>query len=372
MAKKLKKERKGMSPKAKFTLVSAFKGLISNQSAIDGSKESPWWVAAIFLVFSVILPLVPNFVTLSNAYGSSFISSYNYGLDNQMTGFAYNMDDQNVELMVSGGKLHYYEGDVEKADKFVSLDEDYFVTYASDKEYRYVNNSNGQVEARVFCLSDTNLRATINHVIDQKFVLGGQEKPTGAEGEKYYIPNVVFFTPTTFAVALYKSNTTTQVKTSLGGLDWTNTSSKVGLIERLLGDGKDVRNTMTEGEYINAYAASSFKQFKKICNETYLHQKEVSKWQTTGIYAGIYAGVIVFLGLMIFILTRGKANPYKFLNIWHCQKIAWWASAAPAILGTILALIFSTSSIGQMAFILIVSLRIMWLSMKQLRPVYNQ
>ena len=52
MAKKLKKVRKGLSPKAKFTLGNAFKGLISNQACIDGSRGSAWWVAAIFLVFS--------------------------------------------------------------------------------------------------------------------------------------------------------------------------------------------------------------------------------------------------------------------------------------------------------------------------------
>ena len=372
MAKKLQKAkvRKGMSPKAKFTLVSVFKGLISNQAVIDGSKESAWWVAAIFLVFSVFLPLIPTFTSLSNANGAAFVSSYNFGLDAQMISFAYTMKNQGVELKVEGGKLHYYENDVEKADKFVELDETYFEDYNhNDKEYQYINTVTHQIDVRVFCLSDNNLRKTVNNLVKQLYVVGTHSAPTAAEGEQYYIPNLVIFTPSTMAVAVYKDNTTTQAAASNGGLTWVNTSTKVGLIERLLGDGvNDTSKSLVD--FVNLYKESSFKEFKKICTETYLYQKKIAKWQTTGIYAGIYAGIIVFLGLMIFILTRGKTNPYKYLNVWHCQKIAWWAAASPAILGTILSLVFAGNTIGQMAFILLVSLRIMWLSMKQLRPMY--
>ena len=372
MAKKLQKaKRPGMSPKTKFTLVNVFKSLISNQAAIDGSKESAWWIAAIFLVLSVILPLVPNFISLSNANGASFVSSYNYGLDSQMTAFAYTMKQEGVELKVEGGKLHYYENDVEKPEKFVELDETYCGDYSRfDKEYRYVNTVTGQVDVRVFCLSDTNLKTTVNKLVKQYYKVNTVLGPTEDPDEKHYLPNIVIFTPTTFAVAVYKSNTTTQAGSSYGGLNWFNTSKKVGLIERLLGDGVD-DTSKSLVDFINTYRDSSFKQFKKICTETYLSQKTKTKWQTTGIYAGIYAGIIVFLGLMVFILTRGKYNPYKHvLNVWHCQKIVWWASLSPAILGTILALIFSGNSIGQMAFILLVSLRMMWLAMKQLKPEY--
>ena len=85
MAKKLKKQKKGMSPKAKFILASSFKGLISNQACIDGSHEAPWWVASIFLVFSVVIPLLPNLFRLGAANGGSFLTSGTFGLDKQMT-----------------------------------------------------------------------------------------------------------------------------------------------------------------------------------------------------------------------------------------------------------------------------------------------
>ena len=54
-AKKLQKQKKPMNPKTKATLVNVFKSLFSNQAAIDGASRSAWWIAAIFLAFTVYL-----------------------------------------------------------------------------------------------------------------------------------------------------------------------------------------------------------------------------------------------------------------------------------------------------------------------------
>ena len=153
-------------------------------------------------------------------------------------------------------------------------------------------------------------------------------------------------------------------------MDWESFSTKVGLFEFLnkAGLASDDVNTLTRESYINQYRSKVMKQVVRVFNNTYINQKNKTLWTNTGIYAAIYAGILLFLGLMVFVLTRGKNNPFKFLNIWHCQKIVWWASFTPALLGLILAFLFAGNMIGQMAFILLISLRVMWLSMKQLRP----
>ena len=376
MAKKLKKQKKGLSPKAKFTLSSAFKGIISNQAVIDGSKESPWWVAAIFFVFAVIIPLIPGFVKMSKVNGGDFLSGYNYGLDTSLSSVAYDMKESKVQLKAKNGLLHYYVDGVQDDEYFVIPDNDYIVT--AQDSYRYVNSETHQIDLRVFFwgIKDNNkLSNYVNKVASQKFVRDSTvpKSADDEKGTKYYIPNIVIITQKTMAVALYKSNTTTRVQTSNGGLDWYKTSS-ADLVARLLKPAiksGDI-DVLSKSEIVYKYRARVLKQFRGICNETYLNQKSRTKWSTTGIYAGIYAGVILFLGLMIFVLTRGKTNPFKFLNVWDCQKIAWWAGFTPAVLGMILSFIFSGNAIGQMAFILLISLRVMWLSMKQLRPMYNQ
>ncbi len=380
MAKKLKKKSNGMNPKVKFTLVNAGKGIISNQCVIDGSKESPWWVAAIFLAVSVILPLIPNYVKVSKTKGSDFISSVNYGFDTALTDLAYSMEKNEEELKVEGGLLHYYKHGTQYDDyAFVTPDD----TYIEDvkQEAEVIDSSNDQYSLRVFMwkgISGTTLQKYVNKVAKQQFKIGThniKNTDTDPEGTKYYTPSIMILTPKTMAVALYKNDTTSQVSTTYGGMDWLNTG-KTGLIERLnkagLEDGAFTDPSMTRDTYITKYRAKVLNQFARICNEAYLNQKTRTKWANTGIYAGIYTGVIVFLGLMLFILTRGKNNPFRYLNVWHTQKIAWWAAFTPAVLGMILAFVFSGNMIGQMAFILLISLRVMWMSMKQLRPQIQQ
>lgn len=383
MAKKLKKVKKGMNPKVKFTLVNSFKGLISNQAVIDGSRGSAWWVAAIFFAFSAILPLIPTFAQLNKMNGASFISNLNYGLDEQLAHFAFKQKLAGHEFKVEGGRLHYYEdydfdthvGKKDDEKGFKTPDENYF----DNREYEFaiVNTVTNQFDAKFYFWTDKNLSANVERITKQTYLINGNNE---SDGQKIptpemkdivvYLPNIIIFTPTTMAVALYKDNTATTAGTTNGGLDWLNSRTDIGLVERLL--GKEVANvtaTSDENKFVNEHKGEVISVFRDVCTETYLNQKSKTKWTNTGIYFGIYGGVIIFLGLMVFILTRGKNNPYKFLNIWECQKISWWGAASPAIIGTILSLIFSGNAIGQMAFILVVSLRIMWLSMKQLRPV---
>ena len=379
MAKKLKKSKTGLNPKTKFVLGSAVKGVISNQAVVDGSKEGPWWVAAIFFTISVIVPLIPNFVKISKSNGGDFLSSANYGFDTTLSKYAYEMKKDEQQFVIEGGTLHYYDHGTLDDSKFETPDDAYIANGSQTKAY--INPINDQYDLRIFLwsteLTSKQLSSYVNSIAKQQFRRGThvlKNEETDPEDSTYYTPNVLLLTPKTMAVALYKSNKTTQAATTLGGLDWLKVNSKDGLIDRLCAkaveDGRMF--TITEDEFVNDYRYDVISAFRKICTEAYLNQKVRTLWGNTGIYAGIYAGIILFLGLMIFILTRGKNNPFRYLNVWHCQKIAWWAAFTPAILGMILAFVFSGNMIGQMAFILLLSLRIMWLSMKQLRPLPPQ
>ena len=320
----------------------------------------------------------------SKVNGGDFIASYNYGFDNSLSEVMYGMKMNDENFMVEKGILHYYNsGEQHDEWAFKTPDADYFDQEAhpeGSQEAKVIDSITGQYTLRVFMwegLSTTKLQNYVNKVAKQKFKRGSIElkKDTDPTDAKYYTPNILVLTHKTFAVALYKSNTTTQVQTSYGGLDWLNTSNKVGFVERLCKDAiKDgaFEEGISLNEFVNTYHSKVLKRFRGICNEAYLNQKKRTVWGNFGIYAGIYAGIILFLGLMLFVLTRGKTNPFRSLNVWHCQKIAWWAAFTPAILGMILAFVFSGNMIGQMAFILLISLRVMWLSMKQLRPMPQQ
>ena len=294
------------------------------------------------------------------------------------------MKSNGEDFIIKGGTLHYcqYEAGepVEHDDwAFVTPDDSYFDTV--QQESKVIDSSTGQFALRIFLwrgLSSAKLSSYKDKITKQQFARGTtnlKDKDNDPEGTKYYVPSLMFLTPKTFVIEIYKNNGTTQASTTYGGMDWAR-FNKTGLIERMVKDavkdGEIVFDGTQKNTYIHNYRSQTLKQFKNICNVAYENQKTRIKWANTGIYAGIYTGIILFLGLMIFVLTRGKNNPFKYLNIWHTQKIAWWAAFTPAVLGMILAFVFSGNMIGQMAFILLVSLRTMWMSMKQLRPQYQQ
>ena len=80
---------------------------------------------------------------------------------------------------------------------------------------------------------------------------------------------------------------------------------------------------------------------------------------------GVNAGISIFMGFMLWVLTRGKNN-LRWFGIWETQKIVGWTTVTPAILTTGLG--FLISSFSQVMFPLLLGVRIMWLSMKLLRP----
>ena len=269
MAKKLKKAKKGMNPKVKFTLLNAFKGLISNQAVIDGSKDSPWWVAIIFLVFSAFLPLIPTYASLSKTDGASYLAGYNFGLDEQLAHFAWDFKTADQEFKVEGGKLHHYQGTTEVEFVNPKNDPDYFT--GRKYEYAVVNEYNHQFDAKFYFWVDENLSTNVNELLKQKYLVkgsngsDGQKIPEGVENEKAYLPNIVIFTPNTMAVALYKRDTTNQAGTSFGGLDWLNCRTDKGLVELLVGEEASEKwSTLTKSAFVNLYREKTLNTFKGI------------------------------------------------------------------------------------------------------------
>ena len=105
---------------------------------------------------------------------------------------------------------------------------------------------------------------------------------------------------------------------------------------------------------------------REFANDSYINQRVKTFWMNSGLYYGIYLVLGVFMGLMIFLLTRGKANPNRGLTFWITTKISWIACVAPAILAMIAGFFWSMAA--GLGFIVLFGLRIMWLSMRSLSP----
>ena len=346
-------QKKGLAPQTKRNLINVFKSLISNQAAIDGAKEAPFWIAIIFLVLSICLPVIPIIVAQQKVNGNNFISSYNYGADRGLANTTMELEEQGYVFKVQGGTLSFNKEtpvDAVASDTITKEGKDgVYVVY----NFRfYITNKEGS-ELQEYITSLTNISYLEKST--EIYTVAHEEA-----GLKSYKSSFIVLTPKTLAVALYKSETTESAATSLGGLNWSHTPDVANLLTRLDND-HSLENA--------ARRDNIFKNWKDIFNETYIAQKNISTRNMSLIYLGVYAGLVFFLGLMIFLLTRGKNNAFNYLKFHTCQFISWWASFTPAVLGMILGFVFSTNIIGQMGFIVLVSIRVMWLSMRQLRPL---
>lgn len=353
--------KKPMSPQAKRNLANIFGSFISNQRAIDGAKEMPIWVAIIFLLLSIFLPVIPTMVSNSNAYGSSFIATYSYGLDVTLPELSYQLKKEGYSFEVVGTKDNM---ELKGYKDSTALD-----PYALTPIARYTNKLTGEYNLSIY-YSEANFSGDSSDITSLKHLsevctsdsyLKGTTTvaPVGTE-ENIYTPSFVILHKTRLYVYLYSPSTTTAIAASYDGCNWNNfdTSTTNKLLDRVIADANH-----DEIVYFNEKV---FKNWKTVLDESYLQQKGTTFVASPFIYLGIYLGLVIFMGLMIFLLTRGKKNVFRYLSFLTCEKIAAWASLSPAVIGLILGFIFPSQAI--LFFIMVLGIRIMWLSMKQLRP----
>lgn len=350
MSTNVKKVKKPMSQQTKRNLGNIFGSIISNQRAIDGAKELPIWVALIFFALSVFLPVIPSMVQVSNTYGASFVGNYTYDLDRTLSEATYQMKKDGKEFIVKDQQLEYNKASAE------------FVT---DSVYDYVNDKTHEYDLRVY-YSVGNLNELQIKCSTDYYKLGTTEKyeNPSKEDKNKYVPSFVILHKDGIFVYIFQKSSDKGVAASYNGCNWKNYNSTDELLTRVIGTATEEMHNAN----ISQYNKEVFGNWKIVFNESYIDAKGLTFRNTTLIYLGIFAALVLFMGLMIFLLTRGKKNVYHFLSILTCLKIAAWAAFTPAIIGLILGFIFPSQA--TLFFIMVLGIRIMWLCMKQLRPQY--
>lgn len=387
MATKLKKvnKNKGMSPRTKNVISNTFRGIISNRACVDNGREAPWWLAILFFLFGAIIPLIPNHVSMNKVYGASFFNNGTFDFAEQIAKASVKMRQDNIiydnekaegiahtvtkkQFVITGPTLTYYENEEP--------------CYFKGEVCNTINNANDEYGLRIFYSPDDGdaFDNTCTRYTFEKFKSGTHEpmnwkewyeKPV-SEREAFYTPNLLILGKYTMKLILYKraitgGSSNTVAQTSPAGIHWE------GLCD---GDMIGMSTLYIPGiegldpEKLNLQVCTLvYDYWKGVFTVGYNAEKNVRKWNSTLIYLGVYGGLIIFLGFMVFLLTRGKNNPFSSLNLWHAEKIAAFLSFTPALLAMIFGFIFGGNMIGQMAFIMLLSLRVMWASMKTLRPI---
>lgn len=349
-----------MKPKTKKFLSNFFFGLVSNDHAIEGAKSNPWWVCLIIALFAVILPVIPITVGQAKTYGASFLSGYTYRFDQNIANATVGLASENKEFKVTSAELTYLvNGEAQQVNPTNDL----------TPVYTHISESTKQYEIMVYYTNreKSDFKNFINEIATVSYIAKGIEKtPEGYEGATY-APSFVILSKKSLYTRINKDDSTAigaNTYTSFTA-DWKSFKDGSQLISEALPEGKSAAQVdLTKTSDVQAI----YNNWKTYYNKSYTTQKTFNTWMTSLLFFGIYTLLVFIMGLLVFLLTRGKNNMFNYLKFIDTQKIVWWASLAPAILAMIVGFFFS--AVAQMIFIILLGMRVMWLSMKQLRPQY--
>ena len=350
-----------MKERTKEIVRDGFGSLVSNAAALRGAKSGPFWLTLVMFILSLLLPIIPIFVTQANTKGSSFLGSNSYSLEKYLPSIGLDLKKQGYELHVT--EEHQLE--VYKDDKNIPLT-DYttsapFAVYENQvsKQYDfvvYVSNETGSKEKKAFNTAVSGTKYTLNTTTKSE------------EKDGVYTPSYMILFRNSIYVVIYAKDSTTAVTGSYMGDYKTIKATNAGLSEFLKVTDKDGKE-ITANIYDNNYTDGVFKNFKKVMDRSYDTLKIQNMWGTSGIYLGIFAGLSIVMGFIMWILTRGKNNPNNYFTPWLTQKVEARLALAPGLITLILG--FFLPQYIPIAFIITLGLRVMWISMKELRPLQN-
>jgi hypothetical protein len=359
------------------TIKLLFSSLYSNASAMEGRFQK-WYLAVILFFLSLIIAVIPLFVTTINVNGSDFMNGTLYSVDNGFQRFTEELYQNDVILEVKQddelyqGRPYLQNSSTDWNDVFIDYEQidstkfHYFKYHVDHVDITYLKvyfqrtASNADSALFITSLLDKENSATnINTTINTFLFLGTNE------------------------VYLYIYNSTKVNEGLASGKDYvqafqgTYHNVPVGTNIKMFGarDGAGVPFDPSEippsdsNDYL-AYQNRLFNDWANFYDDLYSYNKMIVLWTTTGIMLAVNTALALLMSLLIFVLTRGKNNPNRTLKFFESFKIGAWLLLSPALLTLIIGFIFP--NYAPMAFILILGLRMMWLSSKNLRPQYVQ
>lgn len=290
-----------------------FKSLINNNACIDGGRKRKWWIAPILAILAIIFALVPAFVQSITVKGSQLFQASTYGMDYATRYFVEEAKSRNITMIVNEDKkLQVTNWDAGEQDPI---------------EYRY----NSGVDARFYYVEEYSLAEFRIFCVDKT-------------------ATTVMFTSKDFYINLFNPSKDELVTSLTCTNAYNDYAAGTNIIDVLYDTNYDV----------------SWNNTLNFLDKAFKYERVVEAWGSAGLLAGVFALVILLMGFMIWVLTRGKTNPFRLFTFFDGIKIACWAALGPGVLA--LPLGFLISRFNTVMFPMLFGIRAMWLAMKSLRP----
>ena len=119
------------------TLKFLLRGLFSNEVIIKEGRKQKWWLTVLVLLLSILISLIPAFVSILNTNGSAVITnSMTQNVDYSLERFSFeylNGDEAKIVLKIEDGKMKMEEGKT-----FSDIDTAKKITIKGDEEISYI------------------------------------------------------------------------------------------------------------------------------------------------------------------------------------------------------------------------------------------
>ncbi len=391
---KKKKEPEQSSTKKTFKLL--WKSLFKNAAVVE-AKDTPWYIAIICFFVSVILSFIPPVTSAATEKGSFILTNTTYQMDVGLEAFSRFIYDNKIEFTINKTPVYstnangsYILDDngekiVQNYENKLSLNT---VSFWEDKTKTVKHNDN-DVHYYEYCaeLSDGTSKPRFRVF----YVPGSKDSSGYSESYKFFTNNETFgitkeestIAPTSMMVlgtydiyfAIYaptaSKNTEYSGNTFRGDYSRMDASKGIHLQSLLLSSNANEEEITNANNFAEnpSFVSPEKSKWISFLNEAYSITRINNTIMMFSLIGGINSLIILVFGFTLWILTRGKHNPNNYIKLSETIKMSCISAVSPAILSLITGLL--VPSFSTLSFMLFASFRLMWLSMKTLRPSYE-
>ncbi len=380
-----KKKNQTNEKKSPFKLL--LRGLVKNDAIVE-AKSLSWLLAALCFILSILVSVIPPVVSSATEKGSYVMTNETYSMDVGIRAFNQFLYDNQIDIVIEPDKDE--NGYVISKTAKLSMDATSYENWKAHTEIyngttRYyefkINDESGTLTTprfRVFYINgDKNLSTNNTPAYDffynnERFGVNSKANDD-PESEGYIAPTSFMVLGThEIYIAVYPKTATKNSNyygTPFRG-DYLRITQTIHLHTLLLDErsSDDIdKIKVFDPSVTPIWAEPSESGWSNFLDLAYSYTRMNTTLAMFSLLSGLNALIILVYGFTLWILTRGKHNPNRGMKLAETMKISCFAAISPALLSLIIG--FIIPSFASFSFILFSSFRLMWISMKTLRPI---
>ena len=297
--------------------------LWNNDACVDAAYKTKPYVSIILFIAALLISVIPLVVHTLNTQGGSFLTStYTYNVDEGVYSFLNDANENNYDIEINNGQASLVGKEALVSENYLIYEHKGDIV---DFQVYWIQDSSNYQDLYT---KISNLNPNENTARDCSFAI---------------------FSDNMFGFYFYKTGTTGLSSTAVCDYENTDVTSLKSLLYTL--EDTHLQNVKKTASNLQTFVNDGYSNARK---QLVIAQLLLS--------LGINAGITLLMGLVFWLLTRGKSNPNRDLKFFKSFGITFWTTLTPALLSLILGFMMTGYEI--MFYLTTFGFRIMWLSSK--------